>query len=120
MDDAIKFISFLFPDNFVNELLPLPTLKKIEYLQSNNLALVIFGQDHKAKAKFINNLLSFDVLPVIKGHWRWLRFQYSKTSSAHFSNNVEHDIIKNIKVNDKVIYNNFNTIKFNILIFLSL
>jgi hypothetical protein len=77
------------------------TYNKITYVLENCPALVIFGQNTKAKASLVNHLLSTDVLPVCTGQWRWIKIGCGATNHVNLTLGLEYEVVENLLANEK-------------------
>lgn len=59
------------------------------------------GQDSKAKAALVNNLLSTEILPVCDGQWRWIKFGYGHTNHVSLTLGLEYEVLESVQANDK-------------------
>ncbi|XP_017890360.1 dual serine/threonine and tyrosine protein kinase-like isoform X2 [Ceratina calcarata] len=99
--EVINLENFFPGENVVEALLPSLTLDRITYILSNSPAIVILGQDSRAKASLVNNLISADVLPVCNGIWRWIRLSYGPTKYISLTLGLEYEVVENVPVNEK-------------------
>lgn len=71
------------------------------HILNNSPALVIFGQDNKAKALLVNDLLSTDILPLSNGLWRWVKFTYGNTNHISLTLGLEYEVVERLQGNEK-------------------
>ena len=90
-----------FPENIIEELLPSLTLDRLNYILYNNPSLVICGQDSKAKAAVLNDLLSTEILPVCDGHWRWIKFGYGPSNHVSLTLGLDYEVLERVHSNEK-------------------
>lgn len=92
----------IFPgENIIDELLPAWTLNKISHILENAPAIVIFGQNSKAKASLVNCILGTDILPVVSGSWRWIKLAYGQTNHVSLTLGLEYEVVENLQANEK-------------------
>ncbi|CAK9827332.1 Dual serine/threonine and tyrosine protein kinase [Anthophora retusa] len=99
--EVINLENFFPGKNIIEDLLPPLTLDRITHILSNSPAIVILGQDSKAKAALVNSLLSADVLPLCDGLWRWIRLSYGQTKNITLTLGLEYEMVQNLQVNEK-------------------
>ncbi|CAL7950521.1 unnamed protein product [Xylocopa violacea] len=99
--EAINLENFFPGENIVEELLPPLTLDRITYILANSPAIVILGQDSKAKAALVNSLISSDVLPVCNGLWRWIRLSYGPMNHISLTLGLEYEVVEHLRGNEK-------------------
>lgn len=87
-------------ENIVEELLPQLTLDKVTYILNNSPAIVVFGQDNKAKAALINTLFSIDILPLSNGLWRWVKLTYGHKNQVILTSG-EYEVVEMLQANEK-------------------
>lgn len=85
----------------MEELLPPLTLSRITHILANSPAIVVLGQDNKAKATIVNTLISTNILPVCNGLWRWIKLTYGQTNHISLTLGLEYEIIENLQANEK-------------------
>ncbi|KZC07132.1 Dual serine/threonine and tyrosine protein kinase [Dufourea novaeangliae] len=101
---ALELINIenIFPgENIIEELLPPLTLDRITHILSNSPAIVIFGQDSKAKATLVNSLLSNDILPVSDGLWRWIKITYGLTNNISLTLGLEYEVVESLQEDEE-------------------
>lgn len=69
---------------------------KITHLLENFPAIIIFGQNSRAKASLVNNLLSTEVLPVCDGQWRWIKIGFGQTNHVNLTLGLDYDVVENL------------------------
>ncbi|XP_025163734.1 dual serine/threonine and tyrosine protein kinase isoform X2 [Harpegnathos saltator] len=99
--EAINLENFFPGEDIIKELLPPLTLNKVTYILDNFPAIVVLGQDNKAKASLVNKLLSTDILPLSNGLWRWIKLTYGHTNHVSLTLNLEYEIIEKLQSNEK-------------------
>lgn len=87
-------------ENIIEELLPQLTLDKVIHILSNSPAIVVFGQDNKAKATLINKLFSVDILPLSNGSWRWIKLIYGHKNHVTLTSG-EYEVVEKLQANEK-------------------
>lgn len=90
-----------FTENIIDELLPTLTFDKITHVLENCPALVIFGQNTKAKASLVNHILSMEILPVCTGQWRWIKIACGTTNHVNLTLGLEYEVVDNLLANEK-------------------
>lgn len=85
----------------MKELLPPLTLNRITRILANSPAIVVLGQDNKAKATIVNTLISTNILPVCNGLWRWIKLTYGQTNHISLTLGLEYEILENLQANEK-------------------
>ncbi|XP_012278453.1 dual serine/threonine and tyrosine protein kinase isoform X2 [Orussus abietinus] len=98
---VINLENFFVGENILEELLPPLTLNRITHILENCPAIIVFGQDSRAKASLVNNLLSTPILPVCTGSWRWIKFGYDKTNHVSLSLGLEYEVVEKLHANEK-------------------
>ncbi|XP_033219162.1 dual serine/threonine and tyrosine protein kinase-like isoform X2 [Belonocnema kinseyi] len=92
----------IFPgENIIGELLPAWTLNKITHILENSPAIVVFGQNSKAKAALVNCLVGTDVLPLATGSWRWIKLAHGQTNHVSLTLGLEYEVVENFQANEK-------------------
>lgn len=71
------------------------------HILDNSPAIVIFGQDNKAKASLVNNLLSTDILPLSNDSWRWIKITYGHTNHVCLTLGLEYEVVETLRANEK-------------------
>ncbi|KAJ8683893.1 hypothetical protein QAD02_019685 [Eretmocerus hayati] len=99
--EIINFENFFPGENIIDELLPTLTFDKITHILENCPAIIIFGQNSKAKAALVNQLLSTDILPLCSGQWRWIRIGYGQTNQANLTLGLEYEVVENLLSHEK-------------------
>ncbi|XP_076240379.1 receptor interacting protein kinase 5 isoform X2 [Calliopsis andreniformis] len=99
--EGINIENFFPGENVVEEFLPPLTLDRITHILENSPAIVIFGQDNKAKASLVNNLISNDILPICNGLWRWIKLTYGQTNHISLTLGLEYEVVENLQANEK-------------------
>ena len=99
--EAINNENFFPGENIVDEFLPPLTLDRITHILSNSPAIIILGQDSKAKATLVNSLISNDILPVCNGLWRWIKLTYGQTNHISLTLGLEYEVVENLQANEK-------------------
>ncbi|XP_031845828.1 receptor interacting protein kinase 5 isoform X2 [Nomia melanderi] len=103
-EHALELISAenFFPgENIIEELLPPLTLDNVKHIIFNSPAIVIFGQDNKAKATLVNSLLSSDILPVSDGPWRWIKITYDVVKNISLTLGLEYEVVNILQANEE-------------------
>ncbi|XP_014474429.1 PREDICTED: dual serine/threonine and tyrosine protein kinase isoform X2 [Dinoponera quadriceps] len=98
--EAINLENF-FPGDIIRELLPPLALNKVTYILDNFPAIVVLGQDNKAKASLVNKLFSADILPLSNGSWRWVKLTYGHTNHVSLTLSLEFEVIEKLQANEK-------------------
>lgn len=88
-------------ENIIKELLPSLTLNKVTYILDNYPAIIVLGQDNKAKASLVNKLFSIDILPLSNGPWRWVKLAYGHTNHVSLTLSLEYEVIEKLQANEK-------------------
>ncbi|XP_060823963.1 dual serine/threonine and tyrosine protein kinase [Bombus pascuorum] len=99
--EVINLENFFPEENVVEELLPPLTLDKITHILANSPAIVVLGQNNKAKATIVNTLISTNILPVCNGLWRWIKLTYGQTNHISLTLGLEYEILENLQANEK-------------------
>ena len=99
--EAINNENFFSGENIVDEFLPPLTLDRITHILSNSPAIIILGQDSKAKATLVNSLISNDILPVCNGLWRWIKLAYGQTNHISLTLGLEYEVVESLQANEK-------------------
>ncbi|XP_012142889.1 receptor interacting protein kinase 5 isoform X1 [Megachile rotundata] len=99
--EVINLENFFPGENIVEELLPPLTLDRITHILRNSPAVVILGQDSKAKAALVNSLTSSDILPLCSGLWRWIRLSYGTTNYFSVTLGLEYEVVDSFQTNEK-------------------
>ncbi|XP_011693637.1 PREDICTED: dual serine/threonine and tyrosine protein kinase-like isoform X1 [Wasmannia auropunctata] len=99
--EVIKLENFFPGENIIEELLPPLTLDRVTHILDNSPAIVIFGQDNKAKASLVNNLLSIDILPLSNNSWRWVKITYGHTNHVSLTLGLEYEVVETLQANEK-------------------
>ncbi|TGZ46079.1 dual serine/threonine and tyrosine protein kinase-like isoform X1 [Temnothorax curvispinosus] len=99
--EVIKLENFFPGENIIEELLPPLTLDRVTHILDNSPAIVIFGQDNKAKASLVNNLLSADILPLSNDPWRWVKITYGHTNHVSLTLGLEYEVVETLRANEK-------------------
>ncbi|KAK2583040.1 hypothetical protein KPH14_009078 [Odynerus spinipes] len=99
--EAINLENFFPGENVVEQFLPPLTLDRIMHILQNSPAIVIFGQDNKAKAALVNNLLSADILPLSNGLWRWIKLSHGHTNHVSLTLGLEYEVVERLQANEK-------------------
>ncbi|XP_067212359.1 dual serine/threonine and tyrosine protein kinase-like isoform X2 [Linepithema humile] len=99
--EIIKLENFFPGENIIEELLPPLTLNKVTHILDNIPAIVVFGQDNKAKASLVNNLLSADILPLSNDSWRWVKLTYGQTNHVNLTLGLEYEVVETLQANEK-------------------
>ncbi|XP_032691585.1 dual serine/threonine and tyrosine protein kinase-like isoform X3 [Odontomachus brunneus] len=99
--EAINLENFFPGENIIKELLPPLTLNKVTYILDNFPAIIVLGQDNKAKASLVNNLFSTDILPLSNGSWRWVKLTYGHTNHVSLTLSLEYEVIEKLQANEK-------------------
>ncbi|CAB0032437.1 unnamed protein product [Trichogramma brassicae] len=99
--ESISLENFFPGENIVEDLLPATTLDKVNNLLNNNPAIVIFGQNNKAKATLVNHILSTELLPTYAGTWRWMKITHGPTNYANLTLGLEYEVVDYLTENDK-------------------
>ncbi|XP_011157942.1 dual serine/threonine and tyrosine protein kinase isoform X1 [Solenopsis invicta] len=99
--EVIKLENFFPGENIFEKLLPPLTLDRITHILDNFPAIVIFGQDNKAKASLVNNLLSVDILPLSNDSWRWVKITYGRTNHVSLTLGLEYEVVETLQANEK-------------------
>ncbi|KAG5319651.1 DUSTY kinase, partial [Pseudoatta argentina] len=99
--EVIKLENFFPGENIIEELLPSLTLDRVTHILNNSPAIIIFGQDNKAKASLVNNLLSADILPLSNDSWRWIKITYGHTNHVSLTLGLEYEVVETLKANEK-------------------
>lgn len=99
--EVINQENFFPGENIIEQFLPTLTLNRITHILQNSPAIVIFGQDNKAKAALVNNLLSADVLPASNGLWRWVKLSHGHTNHVTLTLGLEYEIVERLQANEK-------------------
>ncbi|XP_016771168.1 dual serine/threonine and tyrosine protein kinase isoform X2 [Apis mellifera] len=99
--ELINLENFFPEENVVEELLSPLTLNRITHILANSPAIIILGQDSKAKAIVVNTLISNDILPVCNGLWRWIRLTYGQTNHISLTLDLEYELVENLQANEK-------------------
>ena len=94
-------LKYIFAENIVEELLSPLTLNRIKHILANSPAIVVLGQDNKAKATIINTLISTNILPICNGLWRWIRLTYGQTNHITLTLGLEYEVVENLQANEK-------------------
>ncbi|XP_076284659.1 receptor interacting protein kinase 5 isoform X1 [Lasioglossum baleicum] len=97
--ESISNENFFPGKNIAKELLPQLTLDNIRHILMNSPAIVVFGQDTKAKATLVNSLLSTDILPVSNGLWRWIKITHDVTKYISLTLGLEYEVVDGLKSN---------------------
>lgn len=98
---VILLIQIFLLENIIEELLPPLTLDRVTHILDNFPAIVIFGQDNKAKASLVNNLLSADILPLSNDSWRWVKITYGHTNHVSLTLGLEYEVVETLQANEK-------------------
>ncbi|XP_008203256.1 dual serine/threonine and tyrosine protein kinase isoform X1 [Nasonia vitripennis] len=99
--EVINLENFFPGENIIDELLPTLTFDKITHILENCPAIVIFGQNNKAKATLVNRILSTEVLPVCTGSWRWIKIGCGPTNHVNLTLGLEYEVVENLLANEK-------------------
>ncbi|XP_020708793.2 dual serine/threonine and tyrosine protein kinase-like isoform X2 [Athalia rosae] len=100
--DAIAAENF-FPDENIKEVLLTPfILSRISHILEDPPAIVILGQDSRAKATLVNTLLSSAILPICSGSWRWIRISYGERNHVSLTLNLEYEVVERLQSNEKI------------------
>ncbi|XP_014214699.1 dual serine/threonine and tyrosine protein kinase-like [Copidosoma floridanum] len=99
--EVISLENFFPEENIIDELLPTLTYDKINHVLENCPAIIVFGQNTKAKASLINHLLSTEVLPVCTGQWRWIKIGCGPTNIVNLTLGLEYEVVENLLSNEK-------------------
>ncbi|XP_043597707.1 dual serine/threonine and tyrosine protein kinase isoform X1 [Bombus pyrosoma] len=99
--EIINLENFFPEEDVVEELLPPLTLDRITHILANSPAIVVLGQDNKAKATIVNTLISTNILPVCNGLWRWIKLTYGQTNHISLTLGLEYEILENLQANEK-------------------
>lgn len=75
-------------------------MNRVTHILDNSPAIIIFGQDNKAKATLINNLLSTKILPLSNDLWRWIKITYGNTNHVSLTLGLEYEVVKTLKANE--------------------
>ncbi|KAF7997359.1 hypothetical protein HCN44_005636 [Aphidius gifuensis] len=90
-----------FPDeNIIEELQPSVTLERLIHILENQPAIVISGQDCKSKTTLINHLLGDEILPLVEGQCRWIRFSYGNLNNISLTLGLEYEVIEQTQSNE--------------------
>ncbi|KAG7188873.1 hypothetical protein KM043_008479 [Ampulex compressa] len=100
--EVINLENFFPGENIVEELLSPVSLDRITHILNNSPAIVVFGQDNKAKASLVNGLLSADILPVQNGSWRWIKFTHGHTNHVSLTLALEYEVVERLQANEKL------------------
>ncbi|OAD61097.1 Dual serine/threonine and tyrosine protein kinase [Eufriesea mexicana] len=90
-----------FTEDVTEELLPPLTLDRITHIIAKSPAIIVLGQDNKAKATVVNTLISTNILPVCNGLWRWIRLTYGQTNHISLTLGLEYEVVENLRANEK-------------------
>ncbi|XP_020286800.1 dual serine/threonine and tyrosine protein kinase-like isoform X2 [Pseudomyrmex gracilis] len=104
--EVIKLENFFPGEDIIQELLPPLTLDKVTNILNNSPAIIVFGQDNKAKATLVNNLLSADILPLSNDSWRWVKLTYGHTNHVSLTLGLEYEVVETLHSNE----NSWNTL----------
>lgn len=85
----------------MDELLPSVTLDRLIHLIDSNPAIVISGQDCKAKAALVNRLVATDILPLTDGPWRWIKFGYGQENHVSVTLGLEYEVVDRVEACEK-------------------
>ena len=85
----------------MEELLSPLTLNRITNILANSPAIVVLGQDNKAKATIVNTLISAGILPICNGLWRWIRLIYGQTNHISLTLGLEYEVVETLQANEK-------------------
>jgi receptor-interacting serine/threonine-protein kinase 5 len=88
-------------ENIIEELLPSLILNKVTHILNKSPAIVVFGQDNKAKASLVNNLLSTDILPLSNESWRWVKLTYGQTNHVTLTLGLEYEVVERLQANEQ-------------------
>ncbi|CAD1477588.1 unnamed protein product [Heterotrigona itama] len=99
--EVINLENFFPGENIVEELLSPLTLNRITHILANSPAIVVLGQDNKAKATIVNTLISANILPTCNGLWRWIRLIYGQTNHISLTLGLEYEVVENLQANEK-------------------
>lgn len=88
-------------ENVTEDLLKPFTLERISHILEDSPAIVILGQNSKAKASLVNTLLSSSILPACNGSWRWIRISYGETNHVSLTLNLEYEVVERLESNEK-------------------
>ncbi|KAK9308948.1 hypothetical protein QLX08_001164 [Tetragonisca angustula] len=99
--EVINLENFFPGENVVEELLSPLTLNRITNILANSPAIVVLGQDNKAKATIVNTLISAGILPICNGLWRWIRLIYGQTNHISLTLGLEYEVVETLQANEK-------------------
>ncbi|XP_011348062.1 dual serine/threonine and tyrosine protein kinase isoform X2 [Ooceraea biroi] len=99
--EVINLENFFPGENIIEELLPPLTLGKVTHILDKSPAIVVFGQDNKAKASLVNNLLSADILPLSNDSWRWVKLTYGHTNHVSLTLGLEYEVVERLQANEQ-------------------
>lgn len=95
------FFVFCFTENIMENLLSSETMERISKILENSPAIVIMGQNTKAKASLVNSLLSTALLPLCEdGSWRWIRIVYGDSNQVSLTLNLEYEVVDKLRSNE--------------------
>lgn len=89
-----------FPGENVEESLSPLTLSRITNILANSPAILVLGQDNKAKATIVNTLISANILPMCNGSWRWIRLIYGQTNHISLTLGLEYEVVESLQANE--------------------
>ncbi|XP_043523937.1 dual serine/threonine and tyrosine protein kinase isoform X2 [Frieseomelitta varia] len=99
--EVINIENFFPGENVMEELLSPLTLNRITDILANSPAIVVLGQDNKAKATIVNSLISTNILPICNGLWRWIRLMYGQTNHISLTLGLEYEVVETLQGNEK-------------------
>lgn len=94
-------MNIYFIENISEALQPSVTLDRLSHILENQPAIVILGQDCKSKSAIINHLLGTEILPLVEGQWRWIRFSHGNSNHVSLTLGLEYEVVDQLQFNEK-------------------